>query len=80
MSDPASLLLTPMELQSLTGYRRPSAQLRELRRQGFVRARRSPNGRVILERAHYDAVCRGQHSEDHATARPRVRPAPVRVA
>jgi hypothetical protein len=33
-----------------------AAQLRELHRQGFARARRDRLGRVILERAHYDAV------------------------
>lgn len=56
----APLILTPAELLELTGYRRPVDQLRELHRQGFHRARRSPvTGRIILERSHYDAVCRG---------------------
>lgn len=55
----ADLVLTPEELETLTGYRQPHAQLRELRRQGFHRARRNPAGAVILERAHYQAVCAG---------------------
>ena len=72
----ADLLLTVEELEALTGYRRASDQLRKLRRQGFVRARRSPLGSVILERAHYDAVCRGPAQP----ASPRVRPPRLRVA
>jgi hypothetical protein len=31
-----------------------------LRKQGFVRARMGRNGKVVLELAHYDAVCSGQ--------------------
>jgi hypothetical protein len=31
----------------------------ELHRQGFSRARRDRLGRLVLERAHYDAVCAG---------------------
>lgn len=48
-----SLLLSRAELVALTGYRQPAAQLAELHRQGFHRARRaSVDGAVILERAH----------------------------
>jgi hypothetical protein len=55
-----NLVLSAEELRALTGYRVPSKQLQELRRQGFWRARRSPmTGRVILERSHYEAVTRG---------------------
>lgn len=51
------LLLTPDELLALTGYKQPAAQLAELQRQGYWRARRAPiTGRVILERAHCDAL------------------------
>jgi hypothetical protein len=58
VEDAASLILGPEEIQALTGYRVPSKQLEELRRQGFWRARRAPiTGRVILERSHYHAVC-----------------------
>ena len=47
----------------LTGYRQPAKQLAELHRQGFWRARRCRvTGAVILERPHYDAVCRGGES------------------
>lgn len=55
-----SLLMTELEVAELTGYRRHAQQLEELKRQGFWRARRAPiTGRVILERAHYEAVCSG---------------------
>lgn len=53
------LLLTDAELHALTGYRQSAAQLAELHRQGFARARRDRLGRVVLERAHYLAVCGG---------------------
>lgn len=52
-----SITLTPAEIEGITGYRRGAEQLDELRRQGFYRARRDRLGRVVLERAHYDAVC-----------------------
>jgi len=54
------LTIPPDELAEITGYRQPAAQLRRLLERGFWRACRSPiTGSVILERAHYDAVCRG---------------------
>lgn len=56
------LLIATEQLVKLTGYVQPSAQVAELRRQGFHRARRNPMGAVILERAHYDAVCSGRDS------------------
>lgn len=53
----AALTLTPDELQALTGYKQPAAQLAELHRQGYWRARRAPStGQLILERGHYEAV------------------------
>jgi hypothetical protein len=55
-----ALTLSPEELRTLTGYRQPSQQLAELKRQGFYRARRDRLGRVVLERDHYTAVCAGQ--------------------
>lgn len=65
-----SLILTPEEVQALTGYRQPHAQLRELHRQGYWRARRAPvTGRLILERAHYEAVARGEDVQPQATRR-----------
>lgn len=52
--------LSASEIEAVTDYKRPADQLAELLRQGFYRARTSPRtGRVILERAHYDAVCAG---------------------
>lgn len=58
METATSLILSAEEIQTVTRYRQPAAQLRELHRQGFWRARRSrATGEVILERAHYEAVC-----------------------
>jgi Domain of unknown function (DUF4224) len=74
--DRHQLLLTPEELLALTGYRRPAAQLAELHRQGFARARQDRIGRVVLERAHYLAVCAG-HTQ---AARPRIKPPALRTA
>lgn len=54
-------VLTKAELDRVTGYTRHAEQLRELLKMGFWRARRSKvTGAVILERAHYEAVCRGE--------------------
>jgi len=53
-----SIVLSAEELSGLTGYQRAAKQLEELHRWGFVRARRV-NGRTLLERAHYEAVCAG---------------------
>jgi hypothetical protein len=63
------LTLTPEELRELTGYEQPAKQLAELHRRGFSRAWRNRHGEVVLERAHYDAVARGQV----VPARPKVR-------
>jgi hypothetical protein len=52
--------LSDAELVELTEYEQPTKQLQELHRQGFYRARIGRTGRVILERAHYDAVARGE--------------------
>lgn len=52
--------LTPDELAEITGYRQPAAQLRVLRERGYWRAWQASTGRVVLERAHYEAVCSGQ--------------------
>jgi hypothetical protein len=55
-----SVTLSADEVRQITGYRRGAEQLAELHRQGYWRARRSPiTGAVIVERAHYDAVCSG---------------------
>ncbi len=54
-----TITLNSEELENVTGYRTPKRQLKELHRQGFYRARIAVTGNVILERAHYDAVCAG---------------------
>lgn len=55
----ADILVSPEQIATMTGYKQPSRQVAELRRQGFVRARLNREGVAVLERAHYDAVCRG---------------------
>ena len=71
------LILSPDEVQALTGYKTAPRQLAELHRQGYWRARRAPiTGRVIVERAHYDAVCAGQDKPaPKLRAVPQLRPA-----
>lgn len=68
-----SLILDQAELEQLTGYRRACDQVRELQRQGFHRARRNRLGDVVLERAHYDAVCAGRQAPAGQDALPPVR-------
>lgn len=56
------------------GYVRPADQLRALHQRGFSRAfRRKDAGPVILERAHYDAVVRGQYGGAPAANEPSAR-------
>jgi hypothetical protein len=64
-----SLCLSHDELVDLTSYEQPSRILAELHRRGFHRAWRNRLGEVVLERAHYDAVCAGATQ----AARPQVR-------
>jgi hypothetical protein len=53
-------LLTDTEIEEISGgYTQPQRQLEELRRAGFWRVRLSRAHKVILERAHYEAVCAG---------------------
>ncbi|MCW1959778.1 MAG: DUF4224 domain-containing protein [Mycobacterium sp.] len=74
----ADLILSPQELERITGYRRPAAQLAELHRQGFYRARRlRTTGAVVLERDHYHAVCAGQAAP---APEPKLRPPRLRAA
>lgn len=73
MSD---IRLTAQEVSTLTGYAQPARQLEELKRQGFYRARLDRFGQVVLERAHYDAVCAGSANDMH----PKVRPPKVKAA
>lgn len=71
-----SLCLSREEISELTaGLLLPRCQLKRLHERGFVRARLE-RGRVILERAHYDAVCRGEFAADAGkrdTPRPQLR-------
>ena len=74
-----TLTLTEAEILDLAGgLTQPQRQLEELRKQGFWRARLSRAHRVILERAHYEAVCAGavQHAlqQAHHQERPQLRP------
>lgn len=57
MSD---IVLSREELESLTGYKLATKQLNYLHEHGFGRARIDRHGKVILERAHFDAVSRGE--------------------
>lgn len=55
------LNLSPEEVQDAAGgYVYPARQLRELHARGFVLATIGRHGRVVLPRAHYDAVMRGE--------------------
>lgn len=54
------LTLSDAEIRTLAGgLNQPQRQLEALRACGFWRARLSRAHRVILERAHYEAVCAG---------------------
>lgn len=64
-----ALTLSEAELEELTRYRQASAQLAELHRQGFARARLDRFGRVVLERAHYEAICSGAREQKRPALR-----------
>lgn len=69
-----SITLSAEELFAITGYQRPGDQLAELHQQGFHRARRSRvTGQVILERAHYNAICAGARPVNVPRLRPSLR-------
>jgi hypothetical protein len=53
------ITLSEAEIQSLTGYKNATKQLNVLHNRGFLRAYIGRNG-VVLERAHYEAVSRGE--------------------
>ena len=69
-----AIVLSEDELRTITRYSQPSRQLDELLRQGFHRARKGRFGSVLLERAHYEAVCAGRVAVDA----PRVKPPMLR--
>lgn len=57
--EPAGLCLSIAEIRELTGgLQLPRRQVKHLQANGFWRAR-LVRGRAVLERAHYEAVCRG---------------------
>jgi len=70
----SNVVLSRDELKALTGYEQPSRQLTELHRRGFVRAYIGRHG-LVLERAHYEAVCRGETERKRPTVRPILRTA-----
>lgn len=78
-----SLTLTPEEIAEITGgLQLPRCQVKRLQDRGFVRARLE-RGKCVLERAHYEAVCRGEFAagaEKRDTARPQLRPIPGKKA
>lgn len=72
---PLPITLTDEELRTITGYVQPASQLRALLARGFWLARRAPiTGRVILDRAHYEAVCAGADRGPAANSPTRQRP------
>jgi hypothetical protein len=75
-TDRNTIVLSDDELRMITRYSQPSKQLFELHRQGFHRARLGRVGGVLLERAHYEAVCAGRVSAEA----PHVRPPKLRMA
>jgi hypothetical protein len=66
MSD--DIALTEAELRRITGYKLPCKQLAVLHKRGFHRAYIAHEGGVVLERAHHDAVCRGQSEKPRKSA------------
>jgi hypothetical protein len=69
-SNSSSLLLSKDEVAEITGYQHASKQLSELHKRGFYRAMIGRSGRVVIERAHYESVCKGIAEK----ARPRIIP------
>lgn len=61
MTEDAHTQLSAAEIEAITGYRAPSMQLQTLHARGFLRAYRNRCGKIVLERPHYDAVCRGSY-------------------
>lgn len=75
-AEPPGLNLSEQEVRDASGgYTQAARQLRELHARGFTRAYIPKVGRkrVILERAHYDAVVRG-HFAAPAPQEPAARP------
>jgi len=62
------ITLTAAELKRVTGYEMPCKQLAVLHKRGFHRAYIATKGGVVLERAHYEAVCRGEAEKPRKSA------------
>lgn len=60
----SSVVLSPEEIQSITGYTSATKQLQVLHDRGFVRAYRAREGKIILERRHFESVCDGVFSNN----------------
>lgn len=56
----SEITLSEEELRRLTGYKLATKQLNFLRERGFARAYINRDGKVTLERAHFEAVSRGE--------------------
>lgn len=80
----SSIVLTEGELVQLCGgLTQPRRQLTELHRRGFTRARLGVNGRVVLERVHFEAVSAGAlpaANDRRDTPAPQVQPIRPRKA
>jgi Domain of unknown function (DUF4224) len=63
------LVLSSSEIRAITGYAMPCKQLAALHAAGYVRARRSHAGEIILERDHYHAVCCGDFERHQPRSR-----------
>jgi hypothetical protein len=73
------LNLSAAEVQEAAGgYVYPARQLRELHARGFVLATIGRHGRVVLPRAHYDAVVSGQFRQAPQQEPDRAAPQPDR--
>lgn len=76
MMEPATL--DEQQIAKLSGgYTQPRRQLEELRARGFWRARLGRDMKVVLETAHYEAVCAGALPPAAPSAqnnRPTIRP------
>lgn len=66
-----SVVLSVGEIEELTHYKRATDQLRELHERGFSRAYVRA-GVVVLERPHFEAVCRGSIEKPRGRVTPPV--------
>lgn len=73
----SGIVLSRDELAALTGYQQATRQLHVLHTRGFFRAFICRSGDLVLERAHYEAVSRG---EVHSVASGKALAKPARKA